>query len=60
MNDETKEARLYALLEAHEAIAEDMGSHKILTEEDPSEHLTGEREALLRVEELIADMALDD
>jgi hypothetical protein len=58
MNEQT-EARLDALLEAHERIAMDMGEHKILSETDPTDHLTGEREALLRVEELIAD-TVDD
>ena len=58
MTDETKEARLYALLEAHEAIAEDIGGNDAMGQDDL--HMVGEREALLRVEELIADMALDD
>lgn len=58
--DEPTEERLDALLQAHERIAMDMGEHKIMSEDDPTEHITGGREALLRVEELIHEMVEND
>jgi len=54
------EARLEAFLEAHEAIVSDIGSYKVMADDDPTDHITGQRESLLRVEELIAEMTFDD
>lgn len=51
MTETPQEARLDALLEAHAAIAEDIGAEQVMNQDDA--HQTGEREALLRVEELI-------
>ncbi len=53
MNDREK-ARLNALLEAHEAIAHDIGVNEAMGQDKL--HMVGEREGLLRVEELIAGM----
>lgn len=58
--DKQTEARLEALFEAHEHIAADIGSTRILAEGDIDDFTAGQQEALNRVEELIALMVDDD